>query len=420
MYRHTILRVQQRQQRQQPHHIIIRIKQQHHHLFSTTQRSSPSQIIANLQKASRWVEPKEWNPSFARSAYEAYIEALSRTNDGNLDSGSDLNLKNNADDSDLLLFTPEAATNAAYALTRMKIPTDELSWRVRSLEKLLGENSNLKQKIPFTYPLSLALLRANGKAGNVARTFDLLRLRGDLNFKPSVKEYEFAIQAISSNGVKLRTSIDRVYKRDSDLADTTVDNPTKWLDSILVNMHQRGFKLTSVTLANQMINTYATSGRHGRASHFFFRIREQHDDTKSNKVQMEWDKNRDIPDYKTPSRIANDVIMSRKRFINESSKDWSLPITSAFQFAESLTHGACGHPPIQLDLTSWNTLMKVCIYRGALWRANRLLRVEIPRHGFKPDIISYNTVRPLIFVLRMQIFYNMLTLFSRMFRCFMG
>ena len=407
------------------HRLLLQIQR---FRFSSNKTNTTASIISNLQKASRWVEAKQWDPTFIRSSYEAYIEALTHTHkDAAVDGQSELKSESNDrlesgnhsiekeqeyDDSSLL-FTPEVATNAAFALTRMKIPTEELSWRVRSLEKLLGEN---KSSIPFTYQLSLALLRANGKAGNVARTLDLLRLRGEHKFKPTHKEYEFSIQSIQSNGVKMRTSIDRVYKKDTDLAETTVDNPTKWLDAILVNMHQRGFELKSVALANQMIDTYAASGRNGRASHFFFRIRKPNDRSKENKVNMDWDTRRDVPDYKTPSRIANDVTTSRKRFLNESSKDWSLPLTSAFQFAESLTHGACGHPPIQLDLTSWNTLMKVCIYRGALWRANHLLRVEIPRRGFKPDIISYNTVRYgniLLFALQ-----NKLTFYS--FRCFTG
>lgn len=404
-------------------------------------RSRTMDIIKNLEKASRWVKHKQWNPSFTKSAYEAYIEALSSSDYSTDVVGSDASIgsldgidssssgkgvdeivggakSEEYDAISRLLLTPEVATYAAYTLTRMKIPTEELSWRIRSLEKLLGEasshqidedgNRNEKQSsgIPFTYQLSLALIRANGKAGNVARTLDLLRLRGEHNFKPTRKEYEFAIQSIISNGVKLRTSLDRVYKREGDLAaEATVDNPTKWLDAILINMHERGFVLKDISLVNQMINAYAAIGRTGRANHFFYRMKKEDisdkelsenemepSNDKDYRIRMEWDNKRKIPDYKVPSLASNDTSASRKRFLNESSKDWSLPLVSAFQFAESLTHGACGHPPITLDLTSWNTLMKVCTYRGALWRANHVLRVEIPRNGLQPDTISYNTM----------------------------
>jgi len=73
-------------------------------------------------------------------------------------------------------------------------------------------------------------------------------------------------------------------------------------------------------------------------------------------------------------------------------RHWSIPLTAAFAFADSLTFGACGHKAIQLDLTSWNTLIKVCCYRGSLWRAIEILNETMPRNGISPDTISYNTI----------------------------
>jgi hypothetical protein len=73
-------------------------------------------------------------------------------------------------------------------------------------------------------------------------------------------------------------------------------------------------------------------------------------------------------------------------------KDFSLSLTSAFAFADSLTHGACGHDPIKLDLTSWNTLVKACCYRGAIWRAMEILNDTLPRQGIEPDAFTYNTI----------------------------
>lgn len=57
-----------------------------------------------------------------------------------------------------------------------------------------------------------------------------------------------------------------------------------------------------------------------------------------------------------------------------------------------MTYGACGHRPIQLDLTSWNTLIKVCCYRGAIFRALEILNQTMPQNNIEPDKYSYNTI----------------------------
>jgi len=80
------------------------------------------------------------------------------------------------------------------------------------------------------------------------------------------------------------------------------------------------------------------------------------------------------------------------KFEWELERDWSLSLTAAFAFADSLTHGACGHDPIELDLACWNALIKACCYRGAFHRALKLLNETMPQKGIEPDSFSYNTI----------------------------
>lgn len=77
---------------------------------------------------------------------------------------------------------------------------------------------------------------------------------------------------------------------------------------------------------------------------------------------------------------------------SHQERDFSLSLTAAFAFADSLTHGACGHNPIKLDLTSWNTLVKACCYRGAMWRALEILNDTLPKQGITPNAFTYNTI----------------------------
>jgi len=80
-------------------------------------------------------------------------------------------------------------------------------------------------------------------------------------------------------------------------------------------------------------------------------------------------------------------------FANSIQKeDYCLPLTAAFAFADSLTHGACGHQPITLDIVSYNKLIKACCYRGALFRALQMLNEVLPRKHLKPNATTYNTI----------------------------
>lgn len=69
-----------------------------------------------------------------------------------------------------------------------------------------------------------------------------------------------------------------------------------------------------------------------------------------------------------------------------------MSLTSAFAFADSLTHGACGHQAIELDRISWNVLVRACVYRGAMMRALEILNVTMPKNGIVPDKVTYNTI----------------------------
>jgi pentatricopeptide repeat protein len=90
-----------------------------------------------------------------------------------------------------------------------------------------------------------------------------------------------------------------------------------------------------------------------------------------------------------PPQPNNEGVLKIDR---ENDRDWSLPLTAAFSFADSLSHGACGHDPIQLDLVSYNILIKTCVYRGALWRAMHLIDTVMPGAGIEPDHRSYDNL----------------------------
>jgi pentatricopeptide repeat protein len=99
---------------------------------------------------------------------------------------------------------------------------------------------------------------------------------------------------------------------------------------------------------------------------------------------------RNQEDQQTAAMISSKKSMTKLE--RELERDWSLSLTAAFAFADSLTHGACGHDPIELNITAWNTLIKACCYRGAFHRALKILNETLPQKGVDPDSISYNTI----------------------------
>jgi len=430
------------------------------------------------------------------------------------------------------LLSPQTLSRAVRALTRCKLDTPIMSQRIRDIERLVGKIG----WTPITDDLSYRLLEANGKAGNVRRTLALLELRrkrgyppreqlspltlsysgdesnnSDFTVGPGEKEFIHAINSIQSAQLPLRRSRN-IYLHESSLSESSLDNPTRYLDAILVNMSQRGVPLTS-SMAARMLNCYASTGRTGKALHYFYKVvrdpvekdgtyipgpqpthlgkedlqewkiaRKKEgvarmltpadedgetvgqvtaaDDGVSNvsddvvgevnssefegsygdmsKRANQRTKVRMImhpppPFHKIPSAVKNAPLIQNRdqrpfsfegssgispsstNFSPTSSsihqmnpydrkpksmtkleweleREWSLSLTAAFAFADSLTHGACGHSPIELDVVGWNSLIKACCYRGAFHRALKILNDTMPAKGIQPDSFSYNTV----------------------------
>jgi len=421
------------------------------------------------------------------------------------------------------LLSPKVVANAIRSLTRSKMDTDLLSQRVRDIESLVGNIG----WTPITEELSYRLLEANGKAGNVRRTLALLELRKKRGYPPreqddrtfpvakksshdiidildddglpqqmtsigiarGEKEFIHAITSIKSAQLPLRRSRN-IHLHESSFSESSLDNPTRYLDAILLNMSQRGIPLRS-EMANQMLSCYASTGRTGRALHYFYKVirdpveedgfyipgphptnlspveleewkqtrrqmgmgrllassneKRGEEDTDShadndNSMMMEtletnsysmskskprMSMNSPPPFHKIPSSVRETPLafgselkpysfvgapssssdsstslqptyaQSRKtktKYEWEVDREWSLSLTAAFAFADSLTHGACGHDPIELDVGSWNCLIKACCYRGAFHRAFKILNETMPQKGIEPDSFSYNTI----------------------------
>jgi pentatricopeptide repeat protein len=252
-----------------------------------------------------------------------------------------------------------------------------------------------------------------------------------------------------------------------------IDNPTRWLDAILLNMKERNFKLT-IDVVNEMLHCYACrSGPTGKAIHHFYRvvrrpvlgddilvfnnkskmpkrwfwipesdmddIFEHRDhrptytcdvqDTNSSKhrgrylrlpvkVQLRYCA-KPPPFFKVPSQVKGKLLFRNERTIRsklgtnnqnttklprqqkvgqyrierEMDPDFSIPLSAAFAFADSIQHGACGHQPIKFNTDSYNALIKACVNRGSLWRAMHLIdnvMQSSTNDDIKPNIVSYN------------------------------
>jgi pentatricopeptide repeat protein len=432
------------------------------------------------------------------------------------------------------LLSPKVLANAIRSLTRSKMDTDLLSQRIRDIERLVGNIG----WTPITEELSYRLLEANGKAGNVRRTLALLDLRKKRGYSPreqdhrtfsdvaksndghevlgdddslnqatnvgiarGEKEFIHAINSIISAQLPLRRSRN-IYLHESSLSESSLDNPTRYLDAVLLNMSQRGVPLRT-EMANQMLSCYASTGRTGRALHYFYKVvrdpveedgfyipgphpthlskaeveawietrRQQgigrvlttgvekaegglvdtikeknsimtntldSDDEITTKTNswggMSNTKPRMImhpppPFHKIPSNVKETLLArssenetlsfvgaprsssssttsslsslqptysqsrtTKTKYEWEVDREWSISLTAAFAFADSLTHGACGHAPIELNVGSWNCLIKACCYRGAFHRALKILNETMPQKGIEPDSFSYNTI----------------------------
>uniref|UniRef100_A0A7S4IIK3 Pentacotripeptide-repeat region of PRORP domain-containing protein n=1 Tax=Odontella aurita TaxID=265563 RepID=A0A7S4IIK3_9STRA len=252
---------------------------------------------------------KRWDPSFARRAVDDYerhlryihlqlkegqrqqqkqqnIQSSDSSDSSSYDSSDPLSYVRPDDpkirSSTSLLLSASIAERALKALLRSNLHTSDLSARVRRIERLVGMIGHT----PLTDKLSLRLLEANGKAGNVGRALSLLQLRKGRMYRPKRREFRFAVQSVRSAGLYLRTNRN-VFASGGERSgggagggadaspagslDKSLDNPTRFLDAILLNMSSRGAELDLI-IANKMLDCYASTGRTGRASHFFYRV----------------------------------------------------------------------------------------------------------------------------------------------------
>lgn len=505
----------------------------------TEEAYDPQDIITQIFLAAKWNQghaPNEgsnkWDYEFVRTTIDKYELHLRFVLDrlkskGNSQpsssSSSDYLLSNIHPSAEKCaathkLLSPKTLANAIRSLTRSKMDTPLLSKRIREIERLVG----LIGWTSITEELSYRLLEANGKAGNVTRTLALLELRKRRGYSPreqdersfsvvnssgilelvgdhddsrssesshclierGEKEFIHAITAIQSAQLPLRRSRN-LYLHESSFAESALDNPTRYLDAILLNMSQRGVPLRP-EMATQMLACYASTGRTGRALHYFYKVvrdpveedgyyipgphpthlrKAELEEWKSTKRQEgrgrlvvktdEHEEQLDAidtmagenesnnatprhstkitkprmimhpppPFHKIPSNVKDTSLArsSEHKFVGapksaatttlpssqsqpasvqsvktkfdwEVEHEWSSSLTAAFAFADSLTHGACGHEPIELDVGAWNCLIKSCCYRGALQRALNILDKTMPQKGIEPDIYSYNTI----------------------------
>ena len=436
----------------------------------TSQDYDPQTAVDDIFMASRWNQglgpSGEWNPAFVRDALDNYERHLryvfhklstttagsrSASHDDSERGGAETDSDNNDDGVDeefrsiaeridpdktkvratKWLLSSNTVSRAFRSVTRANLDTYEMGRRVRAMERLIGSIG----LTPLTDLLSQNLLEANGKAGNVGRTLSLLALRKSRNYPPTKYEFNHAIQSIESAGLYLRKSRNVFL---GEKGQPPLDNPTRWLDAILLNMSSRGVQLDTET-ANRMLHCYASMGRTGKAVHFFYDVVRDFVEEdgmyygpmrdvgggggSSRKQQWEGKKiprhvmrdmptfyNRKIkvkmrmrdppPFYKVPSRVRGTLVRrqgsengpSVTKLEQESERTWSPTLTAAFAFADSLTHGACGHRPVQLDLKSWNILIAACCNRGALWRAMQIVDETMPNNGHEPDVYTYNTI----------------------------
>ncbi len=241
----------------------------------------PMTISNNIHKAAQWNQGDtgpnaKWDPEFCSQSVHAYIRHLHYIHDY-IQQQQQTKDNHNTDDDDRIhintpslpphardLLSPHTTERALKAMLKLKIPTYQLSKTIRQTEKLIG----LIGYTQLTNSLSLRLLEANGKAGNIGRTIALLNLRKQRQYHTKDIEFIYAIQSIHSASLYLRQNRNVFLK---EKLQPDIDNPTRWLDAILVNMSQRGVKLDTKT-ANRMLDCYACAGRSGKATHFFYKV----------------------------------------------------------------------------------------------------------------------------------------------------
>jgi len=235
---------------------------------------NPVRTQQNILKAAQWNQGTgsqgKWNPQFCHEAVTAYTHHLRyllqlKNTPRTIDAQSQL-----PPNASQTLLSSHTTERALKAMIKMNLDTHHLSKSVRDLERLIG-NIGLT---PLTDRLSLRLLEANGKAGNIGRTLSLLNLRKSKGYKPIRKEFNYAIQSIVSAGLYLRKNRN-IFLKESQQPE--IDNPTRWLDAILVNMNARGVTMDT-KMANMMLDCYCSTGRSGKALHYFYKVTREYVD----------------------------------------------------------------------------------------------------------------------------------------------
>ena len=387
-------------------------------ILSTTDFDA-AKAVADIQRAAAWNQgERTWDPDLCFKAvanYEAHLSWLQYHHSYQPDD-----IPEGALDT---LLASHVVERALKAMIRMRIDTPELSQRVRAFEKTIG---SFKQT-PLTPKLSLRLLEANGKAGNVGRAIALLQLRKAKGYPAVPAEFDFAVQSIISAGQYYR-QYRNVYLGEK--YQSELENPTRWLDAILLNMSSRKNKMGETCpltedMVGKLLLCYVSTGRNGKALHYFYRVKTKVVDPSKledmdisikkampmkngRRVKVKIEYNSSIPPhYKVPSEVCgtnrlplhkderptmSTLSKPPSKLAKEESKDWSAALAGSFAFAESLTHGACGHDPITLTVEHWNVLIKACCYKGALTRALHLIEEVIPRNGLEANTNSYNHI----------------------------
>ncbi len=201
-----------------------------------------------------------------------------------------------------VLLSTKTTSHAVRALLRCKHPTPQLADLVRDMERLMGQitipvmpdqppssgdrhRRRRRQRLEFTDEVSLRLLEANSKAGNVGRAMTLLELRKQYGFRPRRNEFEYAVTSLQAAGLQYRatqsgSTARNVYRTrvQQELQNKPVwlDDPTRWLDAILLNMRERNFPL-DLEMANHMIRCFTTTGKSAKALHFFYKVYETYE-----------------------------------------------------------------------------------------------------------------------------------------------
>jgi hypothetical protein len=208
------------------------------------------------------------------------------------------------------LLNAETVTLALKVLTKSRMSRDALATTLKSWERTLG----VLRHTELTDHLSLRLLTVNAKSGQVGRVLALLKLRGDKRYEARPREFQLAIRSIRvaqrqhrernlfvsdsdpsavlhwnepsssshnvSPGSMVASSAASTLPITGDVPPLSsssssvllpLDNPTRWLDAILINMKSRNVPLTSA-LAAQMLWCYS-SGYTGKATHHFYRVK---------------------------------------------------------------------------------------------------------------------------------------------------